>query len=142
MMTLIFATGKLISTKRILSISRSQCSASYPCLSTARLLLNCGADIDASDARRNTPLHVLVGNSSEPDEALVNLLCDRGAHLDCVNVLSGTALEIASSWKIKVLLKARMQISLKCQCARLIQKSEVPFEGRIATSLEKFVEQH
>ena len=106
------------------------------------MLLNCGADIDAMDAIRNTPLHVLVGNSSEPDEALFRLLYDCGAHLDCVNALGETALDIATSLKIKALLRARMQISLKCLCARLIRQSEVPFEGRIPASLEKFVEQH
>ena len=111
-------------------------------MSTVQLLLNCGADIDARDARRNTPLQVLVGNSSEPDEALVNLLCDRGAHLDCVNADGETALDIGSSLKIKALLKARMQISLKCLCARLIRMNGVPFEGRINKSLAKFVGNH
>ena len=111
-------------------------------MSTAQLLLNCGADIDARDARRNTPLHVLVGNSNEPEEALVNLLFARGAHLDFVNALSETALDIASSPKIAALIRARMQISLKCLCARLIRKNRVPFEGRLNKPLEKFVELH
>jgi ankyrin repeat protein len=73
---------------------------------------------------------------------LVNLLCDRGAHLDCVNALGKTALDIASSSKIAALIRARMQISLKCLCARLIRKSKMPFEERINKSLEKFVAQH
>ena len=106
------------------------------------MLLNYGADIDAMDAIGNTPLHALVGNSSEPDEALVNLLCDQGAHLDCVNAEGKTALDIASSPEIATLIRNRMQISLKCLCARLIRKNGVPFEGSVGTSLAKFVEQH
>ena len=141
-MTLIVLLGELLSVTLGTSMHAPECFVRYPCLSTALMLLNCGADIDAMDAIRNTPLHVLVGNSSELDEALVNLLCDRGAHLDCVNAGGETALDIASSPRIAALLRARMKISLKCLCARLIRKSEVPFEGRIATSLEKFVRKH
>ena len=142
MMILLVSAGKSTSTERIPWTCRIPCLNRYPCISTARLLLDCGADIDATDAIRNTPLHVLCENKDEPDEALVNLLCDRGAHLDCVNALGETACDVASSSKIAMLLKSRMKISLKCLCARLIRKKEVPFEGSLNTSLAKFVEQH
>ena len=141
-MTLIVFAGELLSVPLDTSTHVPECLIRYPCLSTARLLLNCGADIVAMDAIRNTPLHILVGNSSEPDEALFNLLCDQHAHLDCVNALGETALQIARSPKIKALLKARTRISLKCLCARVIQKNGVPFKGRISTSLAEFVDQH
>ena len=142
MMTLIFAIGKRISTRRILPTYSCPYLNRYPCSFTARLLLDCGVDIDARDAGRNTPLHILAADGSEPNEALVNLLCDRGAHLDCVNAKGETALDIASCPQMAMLIKGRMQISLKCLCARLIQRSEVPFEGRINKSLETFVAQH
>ena len=141
-MTLIFAIGKRISTRRILSTYSCPYLNRYPCLFTARLLLDCGVDIDARDAGRNTPLHILAADGSEPDEALVDLLCDRGAHLDCVNAMGETALDIASCPQMAMLIKGRMQISLKCLCARLIRKNGIPFEGSFGTSLAKFVEEH
>jgi len=35
----------------------------FPCAATAQLLIHCGADVNAMDNERNTPLHVIVGYS-------------------------------------------------------------------------------
>lgn len=32
----------------------------FPCAATAKLLVRCGADVNAMDDERNTPLHVIV----------------------------------------------------------------------------------
>lgn len=32
----------------------------FPCCATAKLLIQCGADVNAMDNERNTPLHVIV----------------------------------------------------------------------------------
>lgn len=114
----------------------------YPCLQTARTLLLCGADVNSSDAKRNTPLHVFVSNSRDNDEAILQLLCNANAHLDCVNDFIETPLDVAFDPKMKQLLKVKMKLSLKCLCARLIQKKNIPFHGIIANSLVTFVERH
>jgi Fem-1 family protein b len=114
----------------------------YPCLQTTHILLQCGADVNAIDAIRNTPLHVFVSNESICDESILKLLCDAGAHLDCVNALRETPIDLASNPTTKQLLKSRMQLSLKCLCARLIQKNNVQFYGKISTLLTNFVEKH
>lgn len=47
-----------------ISIEQIICVVSrFPCAATARLLIRCGADINAMDSERNTPLHVIVGYS-------------------------------------------------------------------------------
>jgi Fem-1 family protein b len=112
-------------------------------MQTARILLQCGADVNANDAMRNTPLHIFVSNNdSICDESILKLLCDAGAHLDYVNALGETAFDLATNSIIKKQLKSQMYLSLKCLCARLIQKNNLPFHGKFSTSLVNFVEKH
>jgi len=112
-------------------------------LQTAHILLQCGADVNAIDAIRNTPLHVFASNNeSMCDESILKLLCDAGAHLDYVNSLGETAFDLTSNPVIKQLLKSQMYLSLKCLCARLIRKNNLPYHGEFSTSLVNFVEKH
>jgi hypothetical protein len=105
----------------------------YPCFRTVRTLLTYGADVNAIDAVRYTPLHVFVSNSR---------ICDAGAHLDCVNARKETPVDIASNSNTKQLIRTKMKFSLKCLCSQLIQKNNVPFHGTISTSFVSFVEKH
>lgn len=114
----------------------------YPCLLTVRLLLQCGAAINATDALGNTPLHVFVSNWAINDETILELLCDSGAHLDRVNASRETAINIATNLTIIQLLKSKMKLSLKCLCARLIQNNNILYHGKITASLIRFVEEH
>ncbi|CAF0804188.1 unnamed protein product [Rotaria sordida] len=114
----------------------------YPCLHTARLLLQCGADVNAIDVIRNTPLHIFVSNSNVVDDTIIQYLCDAGVHLDCVNALRETPIDIATDLNMKQFLRARTKISLKCLCARLIQKNTILFHGKISNSLINFVKKH
>jgi len=114
----------------------------YPCLQTVRTLLQCGADVNASNTIRNTPVHIFASNSTDCNEAILQLLCNANAHLDYANALRETPMDMASNSHIKQLLKARMKLSLKCLCARLIQKNDIPFHGKIVNSLVIFVERH
>ena len=115
----------------------------YPSLETARLLLQCGADINAVDSRGNTPLHVFVSNeTSNDDEAIFRLICDSGAHLDSVNTLGETPCDCASDPMIKQLLNIQMQLNLKCSCARLIRRENLSFRDQLALPLVHFVEKH
>jgi hypothetical protein len=99
--------------------------------------------VNAIDSIRNTPLHVFVSNSkSVCDTSILKLLCDAGAHLDYVNALEKTPFDSAIDPTIKQLLKIRMQLSLKCLCARFIRKNNVSFHGNLSTSLVNFVERH
>ncbi len=98
--------------------------------------------MNAIDAVRDTPLHVLVSNSDIDDDTIIQLLHDAGAHMDCVNSLGETPIDVVSNSNIQQFLEVRTKISLKCLCARLIRKSDVPFRGIIPTYLIKFVEKH
>jgi Fem-1 family protein b len=114
----------------------------YPCLQTARILLQSGAAVNAFDAKRNTPMHTIAASKTACDESILNLLCEGGAHLDYVNDSEQTPLDLAIIPDIKQLLKSRMKLNLKCLCARLIRRKNVPFREKVSTSLINFVEKH
>ena len=94
------------------------------------------------NAVRDTPLHTLLTNSKLGDLAVVQLLCDAGAHLDCVNAVGETSFDVASYTEEKELLKTYMKPRLKCRCARLIRQCEIPYAGKLTASLLHFVELH
>ncbi|CAF1378706.1 unnamed protein product [Adineta steineri] len=122
------------------SIFKGPCK--YPCVHTVRTLLKCGADVNAMNFVRDTPLHIFVRNSSDCDETIFQLLCDAGAHLDYMNALRKMPIDIVLNPNTKRLVKEKMKLNLKCLCARLIQKNAIPFHGKICTSLINFVEKH
>ena len=114
----------------------------YPCIRTARILLQCGADVNAKSTKRLTPLHVFVSESTHSDETILRLLCDAGAHLDYVNESGRTPLDITRNTHVKLFLQTKMTINLKCICARQVQRANIPFHGKISNSLATFVERH
>lgn len=99
----------------------------YSFLGTARLLLECAADVNARDLDRNTPLRLLVSNHSTAQEALLSLLCDAGAHLDCASTNHETLPDIVQDPMLK--------LSLKCLCACIIRRKHLPFHGFVSLSL-------
>lgn len=114
----------------------------YPCMQTTRMLLQCGAAVNAFDSTRNTPLHIIVSNKRPCDESFVNLLCESGAHVDYSNTVGKTPADLATTSSTRQVLTSKMNMSLKCLCARLIRKRNVPFAGKLGTSLAIFVEKH
>lgn len=109
---------------------------------TARILLQCGADVNAPDSIRDTPLHVYVAQSDIVDNTIIQYLYNAGAHLDYANALGEIPFDITENSNIKQFLKTRAHRSLKCICATLIQRNGIPFHEVITSSLANFVEKH
>jgi hypothetical protein len=76
------------------------------------------------------------------NEAILKLLYNAGAHLDYASTSGEIPIDVAVNISMKQLLIARMTYSLKCLCARLIQKAKLPFQGTISHSLATFVNRH
>ena len=64
-------------------------STRYPCHKTIGLLLQCGANADAIDKERDTPLHLIAQRKNDIDNVLfiINLLCDTVQHILIVLIL-------------------------------------------------------
>lgn len=74
----------------------------FPCDATARLLIQCGADVNAMDNERNTPLHFIV-QYEKPISDFMTLhsiiidLVEAGAHMDTVNSQGKTPFDAATT---------------------------------------------
>lgn len=114
----------------------------YPCVDTVRILLQCGADVNANSFEQFTPLHVFATECSEFHEAILQLLLNAGAHPDYVNQFGQTAFDITWNRSMEQLLQTKVSISLKCLCARQVRRANIPFQGKISSALQSFIERH
>ena len=120
----------------------------FPNIEVEKLLLECGANVNAVDDEHNTALHLC-------SEALRNLeleqhynmlkriavlLLNSSAHVDMVNISGMRAADgLTSSW-----LEMNMMnfVSLKCLAANAVVKYKITQAGCVNDSLESFVQMH
>ncbi|XP_070155288.1 protein fem-1 homolog B isoform X2 [Polyergus mexicanus] len=119
----------------------------FPCLATARLLIRCGADVNAMDNERNTPLHIIVGyNKAISDFATLHSiiidLIEAGAHMDTVNNGGRTPYDVVTTGVAKIILRTQTKLSLTCMAAKAIKAYNLPYYGNVPRSLESFIELH
>ncbi|CAF4213744.1 unnamed protein product [Rotaria sp. Silwood2] len=105
----------------------------FPNLAIAQLLItryNQWIDVNAVEATSgNSALHISCKNSTIDSLAVVQLLINYGAHIDCMNVHNRTPFDIAEAIPIRTFLKTKQLPSrLKCLCARLILDKQLPYE--------------
>ncbi|XP_070167177.1 protein fem-1 homolog A-like isoform X2 [Polyergus mexicanus] len=92
----------------------------FPRLDVVKLLLDCGAYIDARNTLRSTPLHI-ASNAYNFHNALIKLLLDYGAHLDTPNRAGDTPLRLISS-NPQNNVNLLNYTSLQCQAAQAVCK--------------------
>ncbi|XP_039277205.1 protein fem-1 homolog B [Nilaparvata lugens] len=118
----------------------------FPCSDTAKLLIQCGANVNAMDDEGNTPLHVIVREHFSSDfialHKIVNSLVEAGAHIDVVNVKGKTAFEVATSGFAKNVIRMHTKINLICMAAKVIQQNRVPYYGQVPQHLEEYIDLH
>ncbi|XP_050352611.1 protein fem-1 homolog B isoform X2 [Nymphalis io] len=99
----------------------------FPCARSARLLLACGARVDAADDARRTPLHValisyqlLPDDGSQAREAVCACVCEllaHGAHVDAVDAAGITPLVAAIGGPAEGVVRAALSPRLACLAA-------------------------
>ncbi|XP_017759150.1 PREDICTED: protein fem-1 homolog B [Eufriesea mexicana] len=119
----------------------------FPCAGTAKLLIRCGADVNAMDNERNTPLHVIV-SYGEPISDFMTLhsiimgLIDAGAHMDTVNSEGKTPYDAVTTGVAEIILRSQTKLSLKCMAAKVVNTYNLSYCGNVPRSLESFIELH
>ncbi|XP_017892142.2 protein fem-1 homolog B-like, partial [Ceratina calcarata] len=127
------------------SITNHVCK--YPCAATAKLLIDCGADVNALDSNRNTPLHLII-DYGEPisDFMTINTiimeLIEAGAHMDTVNNRWKTPYDAVTTGVPKTILRTHTKLSLKCMAAKAVKFYDISYRGNVPRCLESFIELH
>lgn len=104
-------------------------------LSTIRLLVNIGADLNVRGIDCVGVFHILVlGKKEELKDATARLLLELGAHLDLADNQRRTA---ADYWLERNVTKKKQDLpdwmqegvpKLLCQCARVIRRYKLPYK--------------
>jgi len=115
----------------------------------ARLLLDAGANPNATNVEGNSPLH-LIGKwiaEEEKDSPIAHLLLEYGAHIDQINNLNQTPLDV---WKMMIKKRGKALSPpdwmnsvprLACLCARVVRHGKAPYD-HLPEGLCKFVTMH
>lgn len=119
----------------------------FPCANTTKLLIQAGADPQAMDNARNTPLHIIVSYQKIVADfltlhAIIMALLEAGAHIDCVNTSGQTPLNAATTGVAEIILKSQTKMCLKCLAAKSIRKYNLTYQGQVPKALESFIEMH
>ncbi|XP_033113484.1 protein fem-1 homolog C-like [Anneissia japonica] len=110
----------------------------FPDKNVVSLLIDCGADANAIDINRNTPLHIAATCLKDNCEVMTFLI-ESGSHIDSCNSDNKTALELV---KGACDICPMNYITLKCLSAKIIIQHNIPYRGHIPCRLEAFIEAH
>ena len=116
----------------------------FPNTLICRMLLTCGADVNAQDKAKQTPLHVI----SKQDNSIVDIrkiskcLIEHGAHVDACTIYGERAIDVATMDSTVDIIKTHMGLRLGCLAARVVMRHRLKYQNVIPASLMQFVELH
>ncbi|XP_013788566.1 protein fem-1 homolog B-like [Limulus polyphemus] len=119
----------------------------FPCAATSKLLIQCGADVNAMDKERNTPLHIIVGYQNPITDfltfhSIITALIEACAHMDAMNNSGETPFDAATTGVAEVILRTQAKLSLKCMAAKAVKKFNLNYEQHVPHTLLSFIEMH
>ena len=113
----------------------------FPSEDVITLLVDVGANVNATDLDHNTALHVAAMNKPcKP--AVIKVLLERGAHIDACNVDHKNPMELVRNITIYDVVSPLNYMTLQCIAARKIMEYDVSYKGHIPAKLETFVSMH
>lgn len=114
--------------------------AFFPNVDVIKLLIECGARINALNTTANTPLHT-ASQALNYRHEIVETLLESGAHIDASNKFGHrplTMLKLIPDCKINPL----QYLTLRCLAASVVASNRLPYKREIPTMLEEFIEAH
>lgn len=112
----------------------------FPDASIALLLLECGADVEATNHSMSTPLHVAsLRDNYRP--AVVQVLLRHGAHVDRRNA-NGNQPHRMLHGIAECSINPLYYVTLRCLAARKIVERRIKYVGEVPVSLESFIRLH
>ncbi|CAH0590491.1 unnamed protein product [Chrysodeixis includens] len=125
----------------------------FPCPRSARLLLECGAAVDAADDARRTPLHVaLISYQLVPDErgqwgeSLCAMVCELlvcGAHVDAMDADGITPLVASIGGPAEAVVRAALRPRLACLAAAALARAGARYPRHLVPrDLHAFLHMH
>ena len=116
----------------------------FPHTLICKTLLHCGADVNAQDENKQTPLHVIAktGTSDVHIRKISMCLIEYGAHVDACTYDGESVVDVATSDTAADIVKAHMQLRLDCLAARTVMRHKLKYEGTVPSSLLQFVKLH
>lgn len=115
-------------------------TAIFPDSAVTFLLLDCGANIEATNHNLSTPLHIASLRSNFVPEVTSTLL-NFGAHIDRRNS-SGNQPHRMLSGVNECTINPLQYLTLKCLAARKILECKIPYHGEVPITLESFIKIH
>ncbi|RZF41868.1 hypothetical protein LSTR_LSTR005330 [Laodelphax striatellus] len=112
----------------------------FPNIPVIRMLINCGAPINARNFSQSTPLHIATKQYNF-DAPTVRLLLDNGAHLDPPNKKGETPATLIQE-NAESSIPLVPYVSLQCLAATAIVYYRIPYAGEVSVALEHFVRLH
>ncbi|XP_053669873.1 protein fem-1 homolog C [Anopheles nili] len=112
----------------------------FPSLKVAKLLLDCGADVNAKNESKSTPL-LVAGMPYNYDRDVIFTLLEYGAHLDEPNRHDDRPLNLIRKNPINDIPTVNY-LPLKCLCSTVIVRFGIPYRNQIPRTLEEFVKRH
>ncbi|KFB51997.1 AGAP004499-PA-like protein [Anopheles sinensis] len=112
----------------------------FPNLSVAKLLLDCGADVNAKNECKSPPL-LVAAMPYNYDRDIIYTLLEHGAHLDEPNRLDDRPLNLIRDNPIND-IPTVSYLPLKCLCSTVIVRFGIPYRNQIPRTLEEFVKRH
>ena len=111
-----------------------------------KALLKCGADANAQDKNKQTPLHVIAKTGKQTSDVLIHKISEKliqhGAHTDACTKSGASVVEVATCGTVTDIVKNHMELKLSCIAARAVMRHKIPYQGVIPSSLLRFVKLH
>ncbi|XP_069140673.1 protein fem-1 homolog C-like [Argopecten irradians] len=126
-----------------ISLTSEEFYSPFPSLAVVQTLITLGAQTNAVDKKRNTPLHnsiKFLTYSELQNEGILACLLQNGAHVDIYNGEGLSALQMMQNQGLPV--PPLQYRTLRCLAAEVIMRYKIPYHTEVPVSLFSFIEMH